>query len=181
MTLPIRPPVDHDTFTRVYTLLAPVCQRIVYRRGLGRALHHAIPTPEYEATVKDAVTDAFTQVRIHPERFDESKASLLRFLVVIAQRRLSYLLHQHHLRHHLRRAELDDVSPAPSFTEPLLTRLQVDQSLARLSRRQAEVLRAHYMAERPVRAIAHDLQVPETTVQSLLQRGRDRMRKECTP
>jgi DNA-directed RNA polymerase specialized sigma24 family protein/transcriptional regulator with XRE-family HTH domain len=159
MTLPIRPPVDDDTFTRVYAMLAPVCRRIVYRRGLGMALHNAIPTPEYQATVQDAVTDAFTQIRLHPERFDDAKASLLRFLVVIAERRLRRLLH-HHLRHHRRRAELDETPPAPSFTEPLLTRLQVDQTLARLSERQADVLRAHYLAERPVRAICPRLAGP---------------------
>ena len=58
-----------------------------------------------------------------------------------------------------------------------LTNTALNEALAKITPRRADVIRKHYLDERSIAAIAEELDIRETSVRSLLSRGLEELRR----
>ena len=149
---------------------------LVYRMAL-----QAMPT---RAEADDAVQEVFVRLWKTAERYDDNRAALVTWVMLIARRHLVDKLRRNKAR--LKPGSLDQPQTAnlPSEEERLTGRLEQDERMAALMKRistlpelQRTVVVRAYLGGQTLRQIGDELGTPLGTIKSALSRALVRLRE----
>ena len=118
----------------------------------------------------DVVQEALIRAWRRRSTFDPTKGSARAWLIAV--------LYDRARRHRVRaRPRIDDVGRSESVAHSA-DRVDIDRAVARLPRRQREVVVLHYLADLAVHEVATVLGISDGTVKSQLSDARGRLRAE---
>jgi RNA polymerase sigma-70 factor, ECF subfamily len=118
----------------------------------------------------DVVQEALVRAWRRRSTFDSAKGSVRAWLLAV--------LYDQSRRHRVRGRRRSDDIERPLPVEQSVERVDIDRAVARLPRRQREVIVLYYLADLAVHEVATVLGISPGTVKSELSDARDRLRAE---
>ena len=118
----------------------------------------------------DIVQEALIRAWRRRSTFDSTRGSVRAWLIAV--------LYDQSRRHRVRARPRSGEKEQPVPVEFDAERMDIDRAVARLPRRQSEVVALHYLADLSVREVATVLGISEGTVKSQLSDARARLRME---
>lgn len=135
---------------------------------------------ELDDQIDMVINDTLVWVHAHWHQYDPSRGSRMTWTVAIARRKFVHDM-QSEYKNLLRRSSVPVETVSLMGPDPIVQVLDqhtVEHGLKQLAPSQHEAMRLRYQADRSLREVATTMNVSVPAVQSLLQRGKDRL-KQC--